>query len=95
MRVWGLRKQRARELEDKDVAAETRRQFKLSQEETDPLKIKMAIADATNYLETLQGASRTGAGAGVVGAGGGDSWLDIDDPDDKRGRVGTGFPWER
>lgn len=79
-------------MDDKDLAAEARRQFKLSQEETDQLKIRMLVADAKNQLEVLQGAVRT---SGSSSAGGGGSWLDIDDPEDKRGRVGTGFPWER
>ena len=82
--------QRARALGDKDVAAEAGRQFRSSREETDPLKIQMLVADATNYLEAMQGSTRD-AGA----SGGGGSWLDIDDPEDKRGRVGEGFPWQR
>ena len=82
--------QRARSIEDKDVAAEARRQFKASRDETDPLKIQMLVADATNYLEAMQGSTRGGGSSG-----GGDSWLDIDDPEDKRGRVGEGFPWQR
>eukprot|EP00903_Cladosiphon_okamuranus_P014984 g13868.t1 len=72
---------RARSIEDKDVAAEARRQFKASRDETDPLKIQMLVADASNHLEAMQG-SVLGAGS----SGGGDSWLDIDDPEDKRGR---------
>lgn len=82
--------QRARSIEDKDVAEEARRQFKASRDETDPLKIQMLVADATNYLEAMQGSTR-GAGS----SGDGNSWLDIDDPEDRRGRVGEGFPWQR
>ncbi|CAN0126120.1 unnamed protein product [Ectocarpus fasciculatus] len=85
---------RARALEDKDVADEARRQFKSSLGETDPLKVQMMVADATNHLEAMQGSTR-GAGSGAAGGGGGDSWLDIHDPEDKRGRVGEGFPWQR
>lgn len=84
--------QRARALEDKDLADEARRQFKSSMGETDPLKVQMMVADAANHLEAMQGSTR---GAGSGGGGGGDSWLNIHDPDDKRGRVGEGFPWQR
>lgn len=84
------KRQRARSIGDQDVAAETRRQFKASRDETDPLKIQMLVADATNHLEAMQGSTR---GAGSSGDGG--SWLDIHDPEDKRGRVGEGFPWQR
>ncbi|CAN0421509.1 unnamed protein product [Ectocarpus sp. 8 AP-2014] len=83
---------RARDLEDKDVADEARRQFKSCLGETDPLKVQMMVADATNHLEAMQGSTR-GAGSGA--GGGGDSWLDIHDPEDTRGRVGEGFPWQR
>lgn len=82
--------QRARSIEDKDVAAEARRQFKASRDETDPLKIQMLVADATNHLEAMQGSAR-----GAESSGGEGSWLDIDDPEDKRGRVGEGFPWQQ
>eukprot|EP00752_Nemacystus_decipiens_P010524 g9372.t1 len=73
---------RARSINDQDVASEARRQFKASRAETDPLKIQMLVADATNHLEAMQGSTRE-AGS----SGGGDSWLDIDDPEDKRGRL--------
>ncbi|CAM9844495.1 unnamed protein product [Ectocarpus sp. 4 AP-2014] len=83
---------RARALEDKDVADEARRQFKSCLGETDHLKVQMMVADATNHLEAMQGSTR---GAGSGGGGDGDSWLDIHDPEDKRGRVGESFPWQR
>lgn len=73
-----------------DVAAEAQRQFKLCSDETDPLKIQRLVADAANHLEAMQGSARAGAGAG-----GGGSWLDVDDPEDERGRMGVGFPWQR
>ncbi|CAM9723093.1 unnamed protein product [Pylaiella littoralis] len=79
---------RARAIEDKDVATEARRQFKSSRDETDPLKVQMLVADATNHLEAMQGSTR---GAGSTSG----SWLDIQDPEDKRGRMGEGFPWQR
>lgn len=72
------------------MAAEARRQFKCSRDETDPLKVQMLVADAANHLEAMQGPTR---GAGSTSGGG--SWLDIHDPEDKRGRVGQGFPWQR
>ncbi|CAM9468214.1 unnamed protein product [Hapterophycus canaliculatus] len=85
---------RAREIDDKDVAAEARRQFKSFRDEADPLKIQMRVADAVNHLEAMQGSTRGGGPADGAGGGGG-SWLDIHDPEDKRGRVGESFPWQR
>lgn len=82
--------QRARAIEDNDVADEVRRQFRTSRDETDPLKLQMLVADASNQLEAMQGTARGGGSAG-----GGASWLDINDPEDQRGRVGQGFPWQR
>ncbi|CAM9546797.1 unnamed protein product, partial [Ectocarpus sp. 12 AP-2014] len=58
---------RARALEDKDVADEARRQFKSCLGETDPLKVQMMVADATNHLEAMQGSTR---GVGSTGGGG-------------------------
>lgn len=81
--------QRARTLGDAGVADEARQQFRVGKDEVEPLKIKMLLADAKNYLEAMQGSSW---GKEV---GGGASWIDIDDPEDERGRVGQGFPWER
>lgn len=91
VRRWCYLQQRARVVEDKDVAIEVRRQFRTARDETDPLKVQMLVADASNQLEAMQGTTRGGAS----GAGGGASWLDIDDPEDQRGRVGQGFPWQR
>ncbi|CAN0401829.1 unnamed protein product, partial [Laminaria digitata] len=90
-RVLGLYRgilKRARTLGDKDVADDARRQFRSSRDEADPLKLQMLMADATNYLEAMQGSTREGSS-------GGGSWLDIKDPEDERGRVGEGFPWQR
>lgn len=53
------------------------------------MKLQMLMAEATNYLEAMQGSTRAGP------TGGGGSWLDIKDPEDERGRVGEGFPWQR
>lgn len=85
------RRQQARKLEEKCVAAEAKRQFRLSRHETDALTVKMLLADAVNYLEAMHGSLR-GGGVEANGAG---SWLEIDDPEDERGRVGADFPWER
>lgn len=84
--------QRSRALGDSSVADEARRQFWAARNETDSLKINMLIADASNYLDALQASSEGVSSRGGATSG---SWLDIDDPLDKRGRVGTGFPWER
>lgn len=54
------------------------------------MKLQMLMADATNYLEAMQGSTRE-ASSGRTGG----SWLDIKDPEDERGRVGEGFPWQR
>ncbi|CAM9328358.1 unnamed protein product [Discosporangium mesarthrocarpum] len=75
-----------------EISQEVRKKFRSSQTEDDPLKIRMMVADAEQHLEYLQGASR---GAPKAGNGPQDSWLDIDDTEDQRGRVGVGFPWER
>ncbi|CAM9274548.1 unnamed protein product, partial [Choristocarpus tenellus] len=79
-----------------EISTEVRRQFRLWREETDSLKISLLVADAIKYMESMQGGSgRDFQRDSAASEGSKGSWLDIDDPEDPRGRVGTGFPWQR
>ena len=86
----------ARSMPDPEQRAEIGQQIKTSyraaQHETDTMHIRMLMADARQHISTLQGAVTRHSAVGSDTAG---TWLDIKDPQDVRGRVGTGFPWER
>ena len=72
-----------------EVAAQIKTQYRLFQHETDSLKLRMLMADAAQHVDTLQGAVHRKLPAGVG------SWMDTQDEEDRRGRVGLDFPWQR
>jgi len=83
----------------KTMENEVRTSFKRLMYEKDNLSISMAIKEGEQRLKELksmvgyvsqsqQQRNRTKTDHDV------DSWLNIDDKDDPRGRVGTNWPWE-
>jgi len=71
---------------------EVRSSFTTYKKETNNLSISMAIKEGDRRLNELQNMvgythSTTKADA--------DSWLNIDDKDDPRGRVGLEWPWDK
>eukprot|EP00953_Heterococcus_sp_UTEX-ZZ885_P016330 9182-Heterococcus_DN1.PRE.2 len=83
----------ARRMDDKqqgqEVAAQIKAQYRTFQHETDSLKLRMLMADAAQHVDALQGAVHRKLPAGVG------SWMDTQDEEDRRGRVGLDFPWQR
>ena len=62
--------------------------------ETDALTIQMALREGERQLEQVR--SMVGyVGADNAAKMDGDSWLNIDDDEDPRGRVGVVWPWEQ
>lgn len=62
--------------------------------ETDALTIQMALREGERQLEQVR--SMVGyVGAENAAKTDDDSWLNIDDEDDPRGRVGVVWPWEQ
>ena len=76
---------------------EVQTSFERYKNETDALTIQMALREGERQLEQVR--SMVGY-VGAVGADNaaktdGDSWLNIDDDEDPRGRVGVVWPWEQ
>ena len=90
----------AKKLESSDMQAsirnEVRNGFKVNMSLTEKISINACIKEAETNLRTIKGL----AGGGDTyyderGEDGDGSWLDNSDEEDQRGRVGTGWPWER
>ncbi|KAG7351682.1 complex 1 LYR family protein [Nitzschia inconspicua] len=58
----------------------------------DPFLIQRAVTEGKRRLRELQ--DFTGQSNGRYQQEG-QSWIDIQDPDDPRGRIGTGWPWQK
>mmetsp|Transcript_23497 Transcript_23497/g.32956 ORF Transcript_23497/g.32956 Transcript_23497/m.32956 type:complete len:138 (-) Transcript_23497:80-493(-) len=74
----------------KPAYMEVRHTFRKLSYETDALSIEMAIKDGERRLKQVQ--SLVGHNAATKDA---DSWLNIDDKEDPRGRVGVEWPWQK
>ena len=72
-----------------DLRDQVRKEFQMNKSDTDPFSIKQNIADGQRRFEELQEFT------GQSNKYSGDSWINIQDPDDPRGRVGTGWPWAK
>lgn len=71
-----------------DLKIQVQREFRAHKNDTDPFNIQRALADGQRqYTELLE---LTGQSNGPEV----DSWLNTNDPEDPRGRVGQGWPWD-
>jgi hypothetical protein len=72
-----------------DLRDQVRKEFQGNKDDTDSFTIKQNIAAGQRRFEELQ--EFTGQSNKYTG----ESWINIKDPDDPRGRVGTGWPWAK
>lgn len=72
-----------------ELREQVRKEFKLNKNDTNSFAIKQNIADGQRRFEELQEFT------GQSNKYSGESWINIQDPDDPRGRVGTGWPWAK
>lgn len=72
-----------------ELKEQVQREFKANKMVTDPFNVQRALADGKRRFKELQ--EFTGSNNKYEG----DSWLNTKDDEDPRGRVGTGWPWER
>lgn len=73
-----------------DLRDQVRREFRIHARETDAFSAKRNLAEGQRQFEELQ--QFTGQSNKYTG---GESWINIQDNDDPRGRVGTGWPWAK
>ena len=87
-----------------ELLHEIRREFRAQKHETDPFQRQRAIADGQRRAEELRGLTgepdvkrnkNTTTAAAVLQQEDADSWINIVDPEDQRGRVGSGWPWAK
>lgn len=72
-----------------DLRKQVRREFRLNMHDNDPFAIKRNITEGQRQFQELQ--EFTGRSNKYKG----ESWINIQDPEDPRGRVGTGWPWAK
>jgi len=72
-----------------DLLKEVQKEFQSCKSDTDPLIIKRSILEGQRRYEELK--EFTGESNKYEGS----SWINTQDEDDPRGRVGTNWPWER
>ena len=72
-----------------DLRDQVRKEFQGNKDDTDPFTIKQNMSLGQRRFEELQ--EFTGQSNKYTG----ESWIKIKDPDDPRGRVGTGWPWSK
>ncbi len=65
---------------------EVRRGFQVNKGLIDKGTVSATIKEAQRSLEAIKSLSSKSVGD--------DSWMNNSDPDDQRGRVGVGWPWE-
>eukprot|EP01039_Chlorochromonas_danica_P005743 gene5743-6327_t len=85
----------SRQLLDSSLKAEIRSQiradFQRHKTVTDVIVIKSLIQEGNQSLKTLQGMISSVRKGSTATAG---SWLDHSDEEDRRGRIGEGWPWQ-
>ncbi|KAJ1432281.1 hypothetical protein B484DRAFT_31933 [Ochromonadaceae sp. CCMP2298] len=85
----------ARHVEDKglqkDIRDEIKLEFGKNKDLLDKSSVRTAVQEATRSLTRLE--DMTGVTPATPASKKGGSWLDTQDSDDVRGRVGTGWPW--
>lgn len=72
-----------------DLRVQVRKEFQLNRYDTDSFTVKQNIAEGKRRFEELMEFT------GQSNKYSGESWMKIQDPDDPRGRVGTGWPWAK
>ena len=72
-----------------ELREQVRKEFQMNKSDKDPFSIKQNIAEGQRRFEELQEFT------GQSNKYSGESWINIKDPDDPRGRVGTGWPWAK
>jgi len=72
-----------------DLRDQVRKEFQLNKDDTDSFTIKQNISSGQRQFEELK--EFTGQSNKYTG----ESWIKTKDPDDPRGRVGTGWPWAK
>ena len=73
-----------------DLRDQVRKEFQVNKNDNDPFAVKRNIAEGQRRFEELK--EFTGQSNKYTGE---ESWINIQDPDDARGRVGTGWPWAK
>jgi hypothetical protein len=72
--------------------------FRQHQHERDSTMVRKLLTDGGRQLELLSALADGGGGGGDAAAGvavaSDGSWIDTEDPDDPRGRVGAQWPWQ-
>eukprot|EP00536_Pseudo-nitzschia_multiseries_P004977 jgi/Psemu1/303018/fgenesh1_kg.89_\ len=72
-----------------DLREQVKREFRINMHDTDSFAVKRNLAEGQRQFEELK--EFTGQSNKYTG----ESWINIQDPDDPRGRVGTGWPWAK
>ena len=72
-----------------DLREQVRKEFQVNKHDTNSFTVKQNIAEGQRRFEELK--EFTGQSNKHTG----ESWINIQDPDDPRGRVGTGWPWAK
>ncbi|RYH13883.1 LYR motif-containing protein [archaeon] len=75
----------------RDIISQIRTDFRRNAHVQDSLVIKSLIQEGNSNLKILQGMAYKDSKAHSIRAQG--SWIEQEDPVDKRGRVGEGWPW--
>jgi len=73
-----------------DLREQVRKEFQSNKNDTDPFAVKRNIAEGQRRFEELK--EFTGQSNKYTGD---ESWINIKDEEDPRGRVGTGWPWQK
>ena len=76
------------------IKEEVRNGFKVNMSLTEKISINACIKEADTNLRMIRELA-DGDNARDGNGDGDGSWLDNSDDEDQRGRVGTGWPWER
>lgn len=72
-----------------DLRDQVRKEFKVNKDDRDAFAIKQNISEGQRRFEELKEFT------GQSNKYSGESWINIKDSEDPRGRVGTGWPWAK
>ena len=89
----------AKKMESSDmqesIRIEVRNGFKVNMSLVEKISINACIKEAETSLRTIKGLAKEDNDEDDGSMDQNGSWLDNSDEDDQRGRLGTGWPWER